>query len=81
MEIYSRCNEWWFQMHLNNIGVYKACIRDAKSLKDLSEIFLFSDTNNMDLGAVPKYLPILTKVEEMIIACVHVYLQVARVYE
>jgi hypothetical protein len=61
-------------MHLNDIGIYKACVRDAKSLKYLSEPFLFSDANNIDLGAIPKHLPILTKVKEMIIARVHVYL-------
>ena len=70
-------------MHLategNNISIYKACVRDAKSLKYLSEPFLFSDANNIDLGAVPKYLPILAKVEEIIIACIYIYLQVARV--
>jgi len=70
-------------MHLatqgNNIGIYKAYIRDAKSLKDLSEPFLFSNANNMDLGAIPKHLPILTKVKEIIIAHIHIYLQVARV--
>ena len=65
-------------MHLategNNISIYKAYIRDAKSLKYLSEPFLFSDANNIDLGAVPKHLPILTKVKEIIITCVHVHL-------
>ena len=70
-------------MHLatqgDDIGVCKACVRDAKNLKYPSEPFLFSDANNIDLGAVPKYLPTLTKVEEMIIARIHVYLQVARV--
>ena len=66
-------------MEGNNIGVCKAYIRDAKSLKYPSEPFLFSNVNNMDLSAMPKYLPILTKVKEMIITCVHVYLQVARV--
>ena len=64
----------------DNIGVYKTCIRDAKSLKYLSEPFLFSDANNINLGAVSKHLPILTKVEEIIIARIHVHLQVARVY-
>ena len=54
--------------------MYKAYIRDAKSLKYLSEPFLFSDANNIDLGAVPKYLLILTKVKEIIIARIHVYL-------
>jgi len=65
-------------MHLavecNNISVCKACVRDATSLKYLSESFLFSGVNNIDLGAVPKHLPILTKVEEIIIVRVHVYL-------
>ena len=71
-------------MHLatqgDDISVYKACVKDAKSLKYLSEPFLFSDTNNMDLDAVSKHLPILTKVEEMIIAHIYIYLQVVRVY-
>jgi hypothetical protein len=71
-------------MHLatqgDNIGVYKACVKDAKSLKYPSEPFLFSDANNMNLGAVSEHLPTLTEVEEMIIACIYVHLQVARVY-
>ena len=71
-------------MHLatqgNNISIYKACVRDAKNLKDLSKPFLFSDANNIDPGAVPKHLPTLTKVKEMIIARIHVHLQVVRVY-
>ena len=68
-------------MHLatqgDNISVYKACIKDTKSLKYLNKPFLFSDTNNMDPGAVSEHLPILTKVKEMIIARVYIYLQVA----
>ena len=72
-------------MHLamqgNNISVYKAYIRDINSLKYLSKPFLFSNVNNIDLGTVPKYLPTLTKVEEMIIICIYIYLQVARVYK
>ena len=54
--------------------MYKAYVRDAKSLKYLSEPFLFSDANNIDLGAVSKYLLILTKVKEIIIARIYVYL-------
>jgi hypothetical protein len=65
-------------MHLatqsDNIGLYKACIRDAKSLKYLSKPFLFSDANNIDLGAVFKHLPTLTKVKEMIIAHIYIHL-------
>ena len=65
-------------MHLategDNISIYKAYVRDAKSLKYPSEPFLFSDANNIDLGTVPKYLLILTKVKEIIITRIHVHL-------
>ena len=67
-------------MHLategDNISIYKAYVRDTKSLKYLSEPFLFSNTNNMNPGTVPKYLPTLTEVEEMIIAYIYIHLQV-----
>ena len=83
METYSRYNKQWFQIHLaiysNNISVYKAYIRDTKSLKNLSKPFLFSNTNNMDSGIMPKHLPTLTEVEEIIIAYIYIHLQVARV--
>ena len=71
-------------MHLatqgDDIGVCKAYIKETKSLKYLSEPFLFSNANNIDLGTISKYLLILTKVKEMIIAYIYIYLQVARVY-
>ena len=67
-------------MHSDNISIYKACVRDTKSLKDLSKLFLFSNINNINLGTMPKHLPTLTKVEEMIITYIYIYLQVARVY-
>ena len=54
-------------------------MKDANGLKDSNEAFLFSDVNSMDPGAVPEHLSTLTEVEEMIIARVHVHLQVARV--
>ena len=67
-------------MHLaiysDNIGIYKAYIRDTKSLKDLSEPFLFSNVNNIDLDIMLKHLPTLSKVKEMIIAYIYIYLQV-----
>ena len=61
-------------MQGNDISVYKACIKDTKSLKDPSEPFLFSNINNMDPGTIPKYLPTLTKVKEMIIAYIYIHL-------
>jgi len=65
----------------NNIGVCKACIRDANSLKDLALSSLFSKGNKLNPGPVPSFLPILTAVEELLIARVYVYLQVMRVYD
>ena len=64
----------------DNISIYKAYIKDAKSLKYLSKLFLFSNTNSINLDTVSKYLSTLTKVKEIIIACVYIYLQVAQVY-
>jgi hypothetical protein len=58
----------------NNIGIYKACIKDANSLKDLTLPPLFSNSNGLNLGPVPGFLPILTAVEELLIARVYIYL-------
>ena len=58
----------------DNIGVYKACIKDANSLKDLTLPLLFSKSNGLNLGPIPGFLPILTAVEELLIARVYVYL-------
>ena len=63
--------------HGDNIGIYKACVKNAKSLKYLSKPFLFSDANNIDLNAMSKYLPTLTKVKEIIITYIYIHLQVA----
>ena len=56
--------------------MYKAYIKDAKSLSNLMLPLLFSDANELDLGLVPEDLPILTRVEEIMIICIYVYLQV-----
>ena len=61
-------------MEGNNIGIYKACIKDADSLKDLTLSSLFSKSNELNLGPIPNFLPILTAVEELLIARVYVYL-------
>jgi len=63
----------------NNIGIYKACIKDANILKDLTLSSLFSKSNGLNLGPIPSFLPILTAVEELLIARVYVYLQVMRI--
>jgi len=60
----------------NNINIYKAYIKDASSLKDLTFPPLFSKNNGLNLGPVLGFLPILTAVEELLIVCVYIYLQV-----
>ena len=83
METCSCYKERWFQISLategNNIGVYKACIKDANSLKNLTLPSLFSESNGLNSGPIPGFLPILTAVEELLIARVYVHLQVMRV--
>jgi hypothetical protein len=66
-------------MEGNNIGIYKAYIKDANSLKDLTLPPLFGKSNRLNLGPVPSFLPILTAVEELLITRVYVYLQVVRI--
>jgi hypothetical protein len=66
-------------MKSNNIGVCKAYIKDADSLKNLTLPLLFSKSNRLDLGPIPSFLPILTVVEELLITRVYVYLQVVRI--
>ena len=61
-------------MEGDNIGIYKACIKDADRLKDLTLPPLFSKGNRLNLGPIPSFLPILTAVEELLIARVYDYL-------
>ena len=61
-------------MEGDNIGVYKACIKDTNSLKDPTLPSLFGESNGLDLGPIPSFLPILTAVEELLIARVYIYL-------
>ena len=58
----------------NNIGICKACIKDANSLKYLTHFPLFSKSNGLNLGPIPSFLPILTTVEELLITRVYIYL-------
>ena len=64
----------------DNIGVCKACIKDADSLKDLTLPPLFSESNRLNPGPIPGFLPIFTAVEELLIACIYIHLQVVRVH-
>ena len=63
----------------DNIGICKACIKDADSLKYLTLSPLFGESNGLNPGPIPSFLPILTAVEELLITRVYVYLQVMRI--
>ena len=60
----------------DNIDIYKACVKDINSLKDLTLPPLFGKSNGLNLGPISSFLPILTAVEELLIICVYIYLQV-----
>jgi hypothetical protein len=64
----------YLAIYNNDISIYKAYIRNTKSLKILSKPFLFSNINNIDLGIMPKYLPTLIKVKEIIIVYIYIHL-------
>ena len=78
METCSRCKEQWFQMGIategDNMGVCKACIKDANSLKYPTLPPLFSESNEFNPGPIPSFLLILTAVEGLLIACIYIYL-------
>ena len=63
----------------DNIGIYKAYIKDANSLKDPTLPPLFSESNRLNLGPIPGFLPILTAVEELLITRVYIHLQVIHI--
>ena len=78
IETCSCYKERWFQIGLamdgDNIGICKDYIKDANSFKNLTLPPLFSESNGLNLGPIPSFLPILTTVEELLIARVYIYL-------
>ena len=52
----------------------KVYIKDIRNFKCQTNPLLFSNSNMLNLGPIPEDLPLLTKVEEIIIARVYVYL-------
>jgi hypothetical protein len=61
-------------MEGDSIGIYKACIKDTNSFKNLVLPSLFNESNEFNLGPVPNFLPILTVVKELLIIYIHIYL-------
>ncbi|KJZ67997.1 hypothetical protein HIM_12613 [Hirsutella minnesotensis 3608] len=77
MEHCTRCQETWFDMGLKD-DICKRCIAKDKNKKE-DEPWFFSAENQLDFGLIPAFLPQLTKVEEMLIAPVHVFVNVMQV--
>jgi hypothetical protein len=74
METCGRCREHWFTMDLKDTVCHSCYLRDKGSQTP----FLMSVDNEMNPGDVPAHLPVLTQVEEMIIARSHVQMLVHR---
>jgi len=91
MELCGRCQQRWFNMELqkddNGVDVCQACRRrDIPSKRNQPGLpplpYFYSAANKLDFGEVPPQLAQLgelTPVEEMLIARVHVHVQVLTV--
>ena len=60
----------------DNIGICKACIKDANSLKDPTLFPLFGEHNRLNPRPVPSLLLIFTAMEELLIVRIYVHLQI-----
>lgn len=75
MEYCPRCREQWFDVRLSKDGICTRYERlDGK--KEAAEPYLFSFENDLDPGDIDHDLPVLTSIEEMLIAQVHVFIEV-----
>jgi hypothetical protein len=64
----------------DNISIYKAYIKDIKSLNNLTLLFLFSDANKFNPGLIFKDLLILTRVEEIMIIYIYMFIYRLHMY-
>jgi hypothetical protein len=64
----------------DNIGVYKAYIKDTNSLKNPTLSPLFGESNRLNLGPVLGFLLILTAVEELLIIYIYIFIYKLCVY-
>ena len=70
-----RCKRRWFDVELKDDGICKHCHgKDDRKRPD--EPFFYSRENHLDFGDVPDFLPALHPAEEMVIARVHVSINV-----
>lgn len=74
MEFCARCQTQWFNQRLSR-SVCQHC-RDKDAKMSPGEPFFYSHKNNLDFGDVPSHLPPLSQIEEILIAQVHVHVQI-----
>src|SRR3984957_20510386 len=73
-----RCKRCWFDIELKDDGICKRCHgKDDRKRPD--EPFFYSKENYLDFGDVPDFPPALHPAEEMVIARVHVSVNVSSV--
>lgn len=73
------CKEKWFDLNVRG-GMCLRCTQESKKFTPHEPaIFSYGVANMMDPGEVPAYLPQLSPIEEMLIAKVHVAMQVYQV--
>ncbi|OAL20350.1 hypothetical protein AYO20_11501 [Fonsecaea nubica] len=80
MEEYYRCPERWPDMKLNHDCVCARCIRvdsiGPNRRERITDPFLYSRENSRDPGALDHGLLPLAQIEEMLIARVHVFIEI-----
>ena len=75
MERCPRCKKRWFDIKLQADGICRRC-HQKDDKKSPEEPHFFSAANHLDFGMVPTCLPELLPAEEMVIARVHVSVNV-----
>ncbi len=74
----SVCKEAWFQKMPTTPIIDYECSR-CKKFAESNSVNLYSVSNNMDPGAIPSFLPTLTRIEEQLISMAHPSMKIFRV--
>lgn len=66
-----RCKESWY-----NLKVLKGICHRCRQKDNSQPIHLYSRANHMDPGNMPSTLPTLTTIEQLLIAPIHISMQI-----
>ncbi|KAF1944713.1 hypothetical protein EJ02DRAFT_340484, partial [Clathrospora elynae] len=70
------CSRRWFSLNVIS-GACDDCRKDRRKNSTAPDyVLLYGRENNVDPGIMPPYLPALTPTEEMLIAKVHVFMEI-----